>query len=67
MKSFSDYIKEIKENPYLLIFYVKPSCNKCWGKGYLSYNSPDASSWKIFCSCVEKSIKKEIKNYEYEK
>ena len=64
---FSAQINEIKNNPHLLPIYAKPSCKKCYGRGYLVYSYNIGGVFleeRQLCTCIISRVKKEQRDGE---
>tara|TARA_E500000331_G_C17175976_1_gene678309 strand:+ start:288 stop:494 length:207 start_codon:yes stop_codon:yes gene_type:complete len=57
---FKDLLNVVMENESLLKFYASRKCKECLSKGFVEFAFPGEHSKPFVCSCVYKSIKKEL-------
>ena len=61
---YSRLLEKLLNNPQLIAFYAKHNCKKCYGRGYQKFNHPITGDRVVFCSCVEKNVRKETDELE---
>ena len=63
-KQYANRLRDIINDPQLIIFYAKANCKKCFGRGFQSYSHPTQGEYKRLCGCVEKNVRKETDELE---
>ena len=56
---YANRLRDLRNDPQLIIFYAKENCKHCYGRGYVTYSHPVYGESKQFCRCVEKNVGKE--------
>jgi len=63
-KEYANRLRDLRNDPQLIVFYAKENCKHCYGKGYQTFNHPVTGDKVVFCRCVEKNVRKETDELE---
>jgi len=63
-KQYANRLRDLRNDPQLIVFYAKENCKKCYGRGYQRYSHPTLGDKLVFCKCVEKNVRKETDELE---